>query len=96
MFKVGDRVSYIWRGDGKKYRGTILYKLDNLDTFVVQTDNSDIVASVDGLLMKKLIKREKDIFMKIIENSTNPEEFKTNAISNYCNFDKKKEKPCSK
>jgi hypothetical protein len=57
-FNIGDRVSYIFRLDCKKYRGTILYKLDNLDTFIVQTDNSDIVHPVDGLLMKKLFKKE--------------------------------------
>lgn len=39
---------------------------------------------------------KKDIFMRIVEDSTNPEEFKNGYISSYCNFDKKKEEPCSK
>ena len=99
MFKVGNRVSYIWRGDDKGYTGTVIERLEypykNYDIsplLIIQTDDSDIVHHLFESTLIKLIKKEKDIFMKIIEDSANPEEFKTGAIRNHCNFDKKEKK----
>jgi hypothetical protein len=68
MFKVGDRVSYIWQGDDKEYTGTVIERLErphivedepSFQLLRIQVDNDDFIHEIVESPLIKIIEKEK-------------------------------------